>query len=180
MIEPIEIPDATRQPQEYVAALLVTLGDRDPLTVYEQTPHAVRTLCHRLDEREWHAIPEPGEWSVFKIVGHLLDADIVYGFRWRLALTEDSPTYPGYDEKAWSELARPAPRALLEAFSFLREANVALMASLGPDDWTRTGVHGEQGGEDVHRMVAKMAGHDLAHTNQLQRAIQGMSTPTPG
>jgi hypothetical protein len=32
-------------------------------------------------------------------------------------------------------------------------------------------VHGEQGAEDVRLMIDKMAGHDLAHLNQLQRTI---------
>jgi hypothetical protein len=66
-----------------------------------------------------------------------LDVEIVYGFRWRLALTADSPSYPGSDEKLWS----------------------------------RVGVHGEQGEETVEVMIQKVAGHDLAHVNQLQRAL---------
>ena len=33
MIEPIEIPDATREPAAYVQALVRTLGEREPLEV---------------------------------------------------------------------------------------------------------------------------------------------------
>jgi hypothetical protein len=33
----IEIPDATAEPAAYVRALIDTLGDRDPLEVYETT-----------------------------------------------------------------------------------------------------------------------------------------------
>jgi hypothetical protein len=181
VIKPIEIPDATREPQAYVAALLAILGDQDPVGVYRQTPNAVRGLCEDLDDAGWLLAPDPGEWNPKQIVGHLLDADIVYGFRWRLALTENNPSYPGYDEKAWSELARPAPPALLQAFTSVREVNVALIASFRPGDWTKTGVHGEQGREDVLRMVSKIAGHDLAHVNQLERAIQAQAaTTSPG
>jgi DinB superfamily len=104
-------------------------------------------------------------------VGHLFDVDVVYGFRWRLALTEEEPSYPGYDEKAWSGLARPAPRQLLDAFAGLRAANLALLRSLGEADLRRTAVHGEQGSEDVRRMIDKVAGHDLAHLNQLVRTV---------
>jgi hypothetical protein len=172
MVEPIVIPDATREPHAYVEALLQTLGERDPSDVYEATPGIVSGLCQALGEEHWRAAPAPGEWNAFQIVGHLADGDIVYGFRWRLALTEDDPSYPGYNEKAWSELARPSSGALLAGFAALRGLNVALIRSITGAEWDRTAVHAEQGRENVKRMVQKIAGHDLAHLNQLQRTIE--------
>lgn len=172
--EPIEIPDATRQPREYVTALLATLAERDPLEVYAATPGEVRRLCADLDPKGWSTPPAADEWSPIQILGHLFDVDIVYGFRWRLSLTEDNPAYPGYDEKRWSELPRPPVEELLDAFAALRRANLALLRELRPGDWERTAVHGEQGSEDVRTMVAKVAGHDLAHLNQLQRSIEAL------
>jgi hypothetical protein len=171
VVEPIVIPDATREPAAYVAALLDTLGDRDSLEVCAASPKAVRELCAGLDEAAWLAPMAPGEWNAHQVVGHLLDVDVVYGFRWRLALTEDNPSYPGYDEKRWALLARPAPLRLLDAFTGLREANLALLRDLGDDDLRRRAVHHEQGSEDVQRMIDKVAGHDLAHLNQLQRTV---------
>lgn len=171
MVQPIDIPDATQEPQAYVAALLGTLGDRDPLAVYEATAGLVRELCAGLTESQWYTPMAPGEWNALQIVGHLFDVDIVYGFRWRLALTEKAPAYPGYNEKAWSELARPAPSALLDGFAGLRLVNAALLRALTDEDMTRVAVHGEQGEEDVARMIRKVAGHDLAHLNQLERTV---------
>lgn len=175
MVEPIHLPDATADPDAYVAALLATAGDRDPVGVYARTPDEVRRLCTPLTGDAWSAQPIDGEWSAQQLVGHLFDVDLVYGFRWRLALTEDNPSYPGYDEKSWSELARPEPAALLTAFTALRRANLDLVRSLTPADWDRRAVHGEQGEEDVRRMMNKVAGHDIAHLNQLQRTIEAMS-----
>jgi DinB superfamily len=171
MVAPIVIPDASKEPAAYVEALLATLGDRDPLEVYAATPARVRELCAGLDDAAWTEPMAPGEWSALQVVGHLFDVDVVYGFRWRLALTEDSPTYPGYDEKRWSELTRPAPRALLAAFAGLREANLALLAGLDEEQLRRDAIHAEQGREDLRRMIDKVAGHDLAHANQLERTV---------
>ena len=183
MADPILIPDATAEPAAYVAALLRTLGDRDPLEVYEHTAQQVRRQCQDLDHDQWTTPMADGEWSALKVVGHLFDVDVVYGFRWRLALTEDTPAYPGYDEKAWSRLARPTPSQLLDALAGIRLANAAVLRSLDEHDLRRRGVHGEQGSEDVQRMIDKVAGHDLAHLDQLGRTIAAVrsrtTTPAP-
>lgn len=106
MTEEIFIPDATAEPDAYVLALLDTLGDRDPVAVYGQTREAVAALVGGLEDRAWLQPPGPGEWNVHQLVGHLVDVDIVYGFRWRLTLTADGPAYPGYDEQAWANLPK--------------------------------------------------------------------------
>jgi hypothetical protein len=168
---PIHIPDAAAEPDAYVAALLDLVGQRDPVAVYAATPDVLTRVCGSLAGPAWHRPPAPGEWSAAQVVGHLFDVDIVYGFRWRLALTADDPSYPGYDEKAFADLARPEPADLLAALRALRVANVALLRSLGPAELRRAAHHEEQGREDVERMVRKVAGHDLAHLNQLERTV---------
>jgi hypothetical protein len=170
-IVPIEIPDATREPAAYVRALVNTLGERDPLEVYAATTATAAGICDGLDDARWHVPLAAGEWSAAQIVGHLFDVDVVYGFRWRLVLTEDKPAYPGYNEKLWSGLPRPDPAGLLDAWSGLRAANVALLRAIPRDDWERWGTHGEQGDEQFGLMVDKIAGHDLAHLNQLARTV---------
>jgi hypothetical protein len=100
-----------------------------------------------------------------------LDVEIVYGFRWRLALTADRPSYPGYDEKLWSLLPKPPGDRLSLLLEALRAHNLWLLSSIPRAEWSRVGVHGEQGEETVEVMIQKVAGHDLAHVNQLQRAL---------
>lgn len=170
-IPAIEIPDATRQPAAYVEALVQTLGDRDALEVYAATPSELTDICRDLTEEQWRTPMAEGEWSSAQIVGHLLDVDIVYGFRFRLVLTEDNPSYPGYNEKLFSELPRSGPAAVLDALCGLRTVNATLLQSLKPQAWQRRGTHGEQGAEEIDIMVTKVAGHDLAHLNQLERTI---------
>jgi hypothetical protein len=167
----IEIPDATAAPAAYVRALLDALGDRDPLEVYETTAGHVRRLCQNLSAGQWDVPLGAGEWNAAQIVGHLIDVDIVYGFRFRLVLTEDEPAYPGYQEKLWSRLPRPGPAGLVSVFAALRAYNAALLRGTPRDRWQRWGTHGEQGREQFGVMVTKIAGHDLAHLNQLARTI---------
>ena len=177
MIEPIQIPDATLEPAAYVRALMATLGDREPLAVLRQTPTAVRSICGELTDAQWRRPMADGEWTALQVVGHLLDVDVVYGFRWRLILTEDRPSYPGYNEKRWSLLPRPAPARLLAALAGLRAVNLAVLEGVDDDAPTRSGVHGEQGEERFDLTVGKVAGHDLAHLNQLARTVASATMP---
>ena len=167
----VQIPDAAAEPAAYVQALLEVLGDRDPLEVLQTTPRAVDTMISQSDEAILSARSDSRSWSFHDVLGHLLDVDIVYGFRLRLALSADNPTYPGYDEKGFSRLAKLDVPQLCVAFRWLRTANLELIRSLTPEQLDRRGVHSEQGGEDVRLMVRKLAGHDLAHLEQMRNAI---------
>jgi DinB superfamily len=171
MIEPIQIPDASLEPAAYVRALVATLGDREPLEVLRQTPAAVRAMCAGLSDAQWRTPMADGEWTALQVAGHLLDVEVVYGFRWRQILTQDRPSYPGYDEKRWSLLPRPAPAQALAALEGLRAVNLAVLEGVDADAAGRSGVHSEQGEERFDLTVRKVAGHDLAHLNQLARTV---------
>jgi hypothetical protein len=168
----IDIPSATEDPAAYVTALLEVAAERDPFDVLAKTPVWARQLFADLPTELAETVPEEGEWPAAFVVGHLFDVDIVYGFRWRLVATEDNPVYPGYDEEKWAPLPRLPFRQMLDAWTGLRATNVALLAALTPEDWQRTGRHGEQGGETMEVMIQKVVGHDIAHINQIYRAIR--------
>jgi hypothetical protein len=170
MTTPIEVPDAASAPLEYRDALLALAGDRDPLEIMDATPDAVAALCAETTAGRPAA---PGEWSAADVVGHLVDAELVFGFRWRLALSADEPTYPGYDQERFAVLPKPPLDQLVATFRNLRAHDLYLLRRLGPQDLQRVGVHGEQGPETVDVMVRKLAGHDLAHLDQLARTVRG-------
>jgi nuclear transport factor 2 (NTF2) superfamily protein len=174
LIEDVVIPDASTEPAEYVRALIEVLGDRDPVDVLSRTPGEVDRILGSEQPGVVLAREGPGEWSFRDVLGHLLDVDLVYGFRLRLALTEQVPSYPGYDEKRFSQLPKLDVVGLAAAFRWLRLANLELIGRLTPEQLARQGVHGEQGLEDVGLMVKKLAGHDLAHLGQMRRAIRNV------
>jgi hypothetical protein len=174
------IPDATEEPAAYVEALLSVLGDRDPLEVLAATPARVRGIAGSLTSDDLARSPALGEWSAYEVLGHLLDVEVVYGFRIRLTLTEDEARYPGYNEKRWAALPRPRFAATLDAFAALRHANLHLLRGLSEKAWSRIGEHAEQGPDPLRIQLRKLAGHDLAHLDQFGRAAGALiDGPTP-
>jgi len=170
--EPIQIPDATAEPAAYKRALLDLIGEADPLDTFEHTVSKWRALTSELTPAQLAAEPEPGEWSVAAITGHLFDVDLVQGFRWRLMLTENNPTYPGYNEKLWTPMPRLPFNDLLEAWASLRAANLLVLRTSWPQAADRLATHAEQGPESFGQSLRKIAGHDVAHLNQLQRTVE--------
>jgi len=171
--EPIIMPDASTEPARYKQAL-IGLSDDDPLATLASTIAKWRVITEGLTPEQLGAAPEPGEWSVAQLTGHLFDVDLVFGFRGRLILSNDNPTYPGYDEKVWTPMPRLPFAELLDAWEGLRKANLLVFSGAPKRAWTRKATHQEQGPETFDEVIRKMAGHDTAHLNQMQRAAEAV------
>jgi DinB superfamily len=167
------IPDAAGEPSAYVKALLGLVGDRDPVDVLAETPSRLAELVRDLDDDRLNRPGPDGGWSPAQLMGHLLDVELVVGFRLRQTLTADEARYPGYDQDAFAELPKPGFREVFAAYRALREMNVFLLRSIPAASWTRVGRHEEQGEEPLSVQVRKTAGHDLAHLDQLGRTLDG-------
>jgi hypothetical protein len=51
----------------------------------------------------------------------------------------------------------------------LRDANLALLKSLTPEQWKHYGMHAERGEESIEQIVRMFAGHDINHTKQIEK-----------
>jgi DinB superfamily len=171
MEERIVVADPVDDPQGYQRELLALLGGRDPVAVLVATPPAFRERTGGLSGELLGRPPAPGEWSVAELLGHLWDSEIALSFRSRMILAQDTPPLAGYDQDAWATLAKPPFGELLDAFSALRIANLALIKSTPEDRWDRSGVHAERGPTSFRLLLETQAGHDSAHLRQLEQTI---------
>ncbi len=170
---PTDSPDSVAEPQAYQQHLLGLLGGDDPAEVQSSTPTELRAL---VDEAaaDLRSDPEPGEWSVYGCVAHLLDAEIVMSGRYRWVLAHDEPPLIGYDQDLWVDRLHPGDEPmddLLSLFEPLRSANVALWRRTPPELRSRVGIHGERGPESFDLAFRMIAGHDRFHVVQARRAL---------
>ena len=171
MEERIIAADPVGDPQGYQRELLALLGGEDPKAALAATLATLREEAVGLSEERLGRRPEPNEWSVAELLGHLWDAEIAYAFRARAILAQDEPRLIGYDQDAWGTLARPPFGELLSAFTVLREANVALLDGTPEERWDRSGIHDERGRLSYGLLTREIAGHDKAHLLQLQQTL---------
>ena len=129
-------------------------------------PAALRAAVADLAAEQLDTPYRPGGWTVRQVCHHVPDSHMNAYVRFKLAVTEDTPTIKPYDEAAWAELADvksvsvASSLALLDA---LHERWVAFLRSLGDADWARTFRHPELGVVPLERNVALYAWHGRHH-----------------
>lgn len=158
----------------YQDKLLGLLGKREPLEVLAETPAVIARVVAEQRVETLRTRPFPGKWTPLEIIGHLCDAEWVYGYRTRLIACEERPAITSMDQDLWVAGQRYneyEPRELAENFAALRRANLALFRRLSPAELSRAGVHAERGEEQLGLMRRMHAGHDLSHIDQITRYI---------
>jgi len=177
MTTPARIESA--DPAAYRRKMADLLGDRDPIDVLSRTGEALLDIVTEHSREQMCARPYEGKWTPAEIMGHLIDAEWVYGYRLRTVLFDERPQIINMDQELWVTGQRyndADPRALVEMFRHLRGYNMVLWTRLTNADLKRVGVHNERGEESVETMRLMIAGHDLSHLDQIRRYLDAFTT----
>jgi len=160
--------------QEYIQRIQGKIAGKDPLRVQAATPKRLAAVMRRASPAKLRKRPAPDKWSVAEILAHLADAEVVTSWRYRSILGSPGTPIQAYDQDAWAtagHYAKRDARRSLEQFRAFREANLALLKSLTPEQWKHCGMHAERGEESVERVTLMMAGHDINHLEQIEAIL---------
>jgi hypothetical protein len=166
-------------PGGYRSRILGLVGGRDPLEIMAATPDALAEIVRTHPADALRTRPFEGKWTPNEIIGHMADAECVYGFRLRATLCEDRPTLIGMNQELWVAGQRHnerEPAELAEAFVALRRFNLVLWRRMTPADLARVGLHTERGPESLDVMLRLCAGHDLSHSDQINRYVAAIAS----
>jgi len=117
-----------------------------------------------------------GGWGIAEILPHLRDWEEIYFERARSIIDEDDPHIPGYDDSLWAierNYGGQDPAEVFDEFRALRGEHVALLRSLTPEQWQRTGEHSMLGTISLQFMEDKVLEHDLEHIVQAREVLAG-------
>jgi hypothetical protein len=139
-------------------------------TILAATPGEIGQVMLAIGADRENTAPAPGKWSPAEIVAHLADCELVFGFRLRQTLAEDSPVIQPFDQDKWASTYKGVPAKLaLEVFKALREWNLRLIDLALPEAAERPVTHPDRGAMTFVTIVETMAGHDLNHLGQLKK-----------
>ena len=161
-------------PQQYTQRILAHSAGQDAVKVQTSTPKKLERLVKGVSPAKLRKRPAPDKWSVAEILAHLADAEIVVGWRMRSILGAPGTAIEAFDQDAWTgalHYDKRDPRKDLEQQRINREANLALLRTLTPEQWKHFGIHSERGQESIEHIVKMIAGHDVNHIQQIERIV---------
>lgn len=138
------------------------------------------TLARQIDESltTYRSISEdqakfrygPEKWSIKQSLGHVCDAERVFGYRATAFARGDRNALPGFEQDEWIPFAESDKRSwksLVEELKAIRGSTVALFRSLSDEALARRGV---ASGKDVSVLALGFiaAGHERHHLTVLK------------
>jgi uncharacterized damage-inducible protein DinB len=175
--------DPVAEAEAYRTMILGVLGDGDPVEAQAELPDQIAAM---LEDAGPHlrTRPAPGEWSVLEVFGHILDAEVVNGARYRWILAQDEPQLIGFDQERWVERLRyqdDDPQEMLALFQALRRSDLSLWRRTSESERARIGMHDERGPETLDLLFRLVAGHGVFHLGQMRRTLaQVTGSASPG
>ena len=124
-----------------------------------------------------------GGFAIVEHAWHLADLEEEgWAVRLRRTLHETDPRLADFRGDAIAEERRYIEREVEPAvgrFAATRTANVALLRSLGPEDWSRPAVQEHVGGVTVASLASAMLSHDVAHANEIVALLRELDLRVP-
>lgn len=161
--------------EQYIQRITGNVEGQQPMAVQAATAKRIERLIKGVSTSKLSKRPSPEKWSVSEILAHLAETELVGGFRMRLILGAPGTPIVAFDQDAWlvsGHYNKRDPRKSLEQFRAFREANLALLKSLTPEQWKHHGVHSERGKETIEHIVRMFAGHDINHVRQIEAIVK--------
>jgi hypothetical protein len=161
-------------PNAYIEKMQRLTGGRDPFEIMAETPRVLADLVRSAPADVLRRRPHAGKWTPLEVMGHLVDTEFTFGYRFRTIFCDDQPQLIGMDQEKWAIAQKHNerdPAELADNFAALRRINLRFYRSIPKEAYDRFGQHNERGPESIGMMLSYCAGHDLSHIDQLKRYL---------
>jgi hypothetical protein len=158
----------------YYQGYVAHVNEDEILPVLRSQLDALDVLLGRVGpERETYRYAE-GKWSIREIVGHLIDAERVFGYRAFCIARGEQNNLPGFEQNDYI-LTAPYDRIdledLLSEFRLVRLSNLAMFRNLNEEAWARIGTANDNQ-VSVRALAFIMAGHARHHMGVLHERYE--------
>jgi uncharacterized damage-inducible protein DinB len=143
---------------------------RDAIGIITAMPANLRAAVRGLSDSQFDTPYRPDGWTVRQVVHHVPDSHANAFIRFKLALTEDTPTIKPYDEAAWATLedARTTPiETSLSLVDGLHDRWVRILNAMSPSDFERKLNHPDNGIMSLDQMLALYTWHSRHHVGHI-------------
>jgi hypothetical protein len=139
-------------------------------------PERIAELVSSLSVKELNYRYRPDGWTIKQVVHHCADSHMNSLIRFKLALTEDTPTIRPYFEDRWAELPDSLNNDLSDTLTLLKGLHAKLgmvMENLSETDLKREYEHPEHGQKfSLAEVVGTYAWHSNHHLAHVKNALE--------
>lgn len=138
----------------------------------DELPYRLANIVTLLNDEQLDTPYRPGGWTIRQLVHHLGDSHMNSLIRFKLALTEDTPTIKPYNQDAWVKTADATALNMDESLMFLsliHKKLVAILNNLSEADLQKSFVHPELGKITLLYSIGMYAWHGNHHLVQITR-----------
>jgi hypothetical protein len=165
-------PEASEYASSYEPYIRL-VPEGDILTLLERQIEDTIALLHDLSETEAETRHAPYTWSIKEVVGHLLDAERIFGIRALRFARNDPTALPGFEENDYVRNAhfdRRRLENLVREFELVRRSHLLFFGGLDDETWRRSGV--ANGNLVTVRALAYIiAGHERHHMTIVRKRL---------
>ena len=144
-----------------------------------QLPAQMRAKVEQLSEAQLQTPYRPGGWTPQQVVHHVADSHMNSIIRFKLGMTEDTPTIKPYRQSEWANLSDSLELPVevsLNLLDALHHRWVTLLRSFKPSDWQREVFHPEMKRNiTLDFLLALYEWHGRHHVGHVELVLQSSS-----
>jgi uncharacterized damage-inducible protein DinB len=149
---------------------IVLVPEGEFLQILETQLREWQRLLGDLSEEQADFRYQPGKWSIKDMIGHVSDSERIFAYRLLRIARGDQTPLAGFEQDDYVRTANSSARKrsdLLEEFTAVRRATIALVSSMDDSAWVRRGV-ASQREISATAMAFVIAGHERHHRRILE------------
>ena len=154
----------------FFAGYVANVPEEDILSAIEQQSSETQKVITSLDDARASYRYAEGKWSIKQVIGHVTDAERVFGYRALCISRGEKQSLPGFDENEYMRLANFDDWRigdLAEMYALVRRANIVFFRNMAKDAWDRRGV-ANNAEITVRALAYVIVGHERHHLKVLR------------
>jgi len=153
----------------FYAGYVALCPEEDIVPAIDHQSAETQRLLSSIDEARASYRYAEGKWSIKEVIGHVTDAERVFGYRALCIGRGETRSLPGFDEKLYMQHAgfdgwRIGD--LAEAYALTRRANIVFFRNLPKEAWDRRGLANDTP-VTVRALAYILLGHERHHLQVL-------------
>ncbi|MGB7325328.1 MAG: DinB family protein [Rubripirellula sp.] len=160
--EPSEFSDSPAD-STYQLDLVSRMDGDCALATLDRQLYWLCELSGHLSPEQVDKLHPPYQWTIRQVLGHVADAERVFGYRMLRIAAGDTTSLPGWDENAYadSRFGMGTISNLVNEIATLRQSNLLLLRRIEPKAWDRSAE--VSGNRMTVRAIAWLAAAHLHH-----------------